>query len=38
MSDNTADSINIESVIIEVNESKKVAQIANGVSDIDSSI
>lgn len=35
MSDNTADSINIESVIIEVNESKKVAQIANGVSDID---
>jgi len=35
MSDNTADSITIESVIIEVNESKKSAQIANGVSDID---
>lgn len=35
MSDNTADSINIESVIIEVNDSKMVSQIANGVSDID---
>jgi hypothetical protein len=33
--DNTADSINIESVIIEVNDSKMVSQIANGVSDID---
>ena len=35
MSDNTADSINIESVIIEVKDSKQSAQIANGVSDID---
>ena len=33
--DNTADSITIESVIIEVSESTKDAQIANGVSDID---
>ena len=35
MSDNTADSINIESVIIEVKDSKQSAQITNGVSDID---
>jgi hypothetical protein len=35
MSDNTADSINIESVIIEVKESKLSTEIANGVSDID---
>jgi len=35
MSDDTADSINIESVIIEVKDDKLSSEIANGVSDID---